>query len=41
MKTDEESNYCSNDHNRAPKPSIEEGASAKEELSNQIASQVD
>jgi hypothetical protein len=40
-RTGGKSNRCSNDHNKTQKPYTKEGASAKEELSNQIALQVD
>jgi hypothetical protein len=41
MKTGGELIYCSNDHNKIQTPRTKEGALAKEELSNQIASKVD
>jgi hypothetical protein len=40
-RTGGKSNYCLNDHNKTQKPCTEEGASAQEELSNQIALQAD
>jgi hypothetical protein len=41
MTTDGKSNYSSNDQSEVPKPCSKEGVSAKEELSNQVASRVD
>jgi hypothetical protein len=40
-RTGEKSNRCSNDHNKTQKPCTRVGASAQEELSNQVALEVD